>query len=116
MLLKQKKTIKVTRKISPITDPKTKHYSFHDDVWNWFYLPYKTINGQEYYSIGHGGYIKAVNVNTVNKQELLTNQVTIKLTKKMFDKKNMINIYDATSDQTKPKHFKLGQKVILMPK
>ncbi|WEV41033.1 SLAP domain-containing protein [Lactobacillus sp. ESL0681] len=110
-LISSKKTVKAAKKIKSITDPYSKQYSFHDNEWNWFYLPYKVIKGQEYYSIGHGGYIKAANVDTVNKQELMTNRVTIKLTKKMLDEKNTIKVYDATSDQKQPVHFKLGQKV-----
>lgn len=72
-------SIKYIDKIKAISNPDTKRYSFHDDDWNWFYLPYKTIKGKEYYSIGHGGYIKAVNVDSINGVRLYTNYATVRM-------------------------------------
>ncbi|MDF7639607.1 SLAP domain-containing protein [Lactobacillus sp. ESL0791] len=75
-LLKKGTTVKYEAKIQAIDDPSTKRYSFHDNKWNWFYLPYETIKGQEYYSIGHGGYIKAANIGQINNYQLYTNEAT----------------------------------------
>ena len=82
-LLKKGATISYVDKPQTIADPDTVRYSFHDDDWNWFYLPYKTIKGQEYYSIGHGGYVKAINVEKVDNDYLYTNEITVKLSEKV---------------------------------
>ncbi|WEV51387.1 hypothetical protein OZX69_01285 [Lactobacillus sp. ESL0731] len=109
------KSIKVAKQVVPTTDPRSKNYSFHDENWDWYYLPYKMIKGKTYYSIGHGGYIKAANVTKINGQALLANQATIKLTKKMFDdqKANTIKVYDADLGKKVAKHFTPGQKVVV---
>ena len=44
---------------------------------NWYYLPYKKIKGKEYYNIDHGGYIKAVNVDSINGNKSFTNYATV---------------------------------------
>lgn len=109
------KSINVAKQPIPTTDPRSKNYSFHDENWDWYYLPYKMINGKTYYSIGHGGYIKAANVTKINGQSLLANQASIKLTEKMFDDKkaNTIRVYDADLGKKISKHFTPGQKVVV---
>ncbi|MBA1394452.1 hypothetical protein EQ500_11360, partial [Lactobacillus sp. XV13L] len=77
-LFKYGSTVKYRGKVKAITDPRTKRYAFRDDDWNWFYLPYRTIRGQEYYNIGHGGYVKAANVSKVDGCYLYTNEVTFR--------------------------------------
>ena len=44
---------------------------------NWFYLPHKTIKGKQYYNIGHGVYIKAVNVRSIDGYILCVNYDTV---------------------------------------
>ncbi|WEV71147.1 hypothetical protein OZY43_01535 [Lactobacillus sp. ESL0785] len=107
------KSIKIAKQVASVTDPATKRYSFHDQNWDWFYLPYKLIKGNVFYSIGHGGYIKAANVTKINGQELLANQAAIKLTKNMFDDKkaDTILVYDADQGKKVARHFTPGQKV-----
>ena len=46
---------------------------------NWYYLPYKTIKGKQYYNIGHGGYIKAVNVRSIDGYILCVNYDTVRI-------------------------------------
>ncbi|MDF7638440.1 SLAP domain-containing protein [Lactobacillus sp. ESL0791] len=65
-LLKKNTAVTYASTVQPISDPSTKRFSYHDDNWDWYYLPYKMIKGQEYYSIGHGGYVKAANVEQIN--------------------------------------------------
>ncbi|MDF7683836.1 SLAP domain-containing protein [Lactobacillus sp. ESL0679] len=112
-LLKKGATISYAKKASAIDDPSTVRYSFHDDDWNWFYLPYKTIKGQEYYSIGHGGYVKAINVDKINGNNLYTNQVTGTIKALKYSRKpNQEVILDSNGKQTKD-YLKVGQKVTL---
>ena len=110
-LLKKGATIKYTATPKAIGDPSTKRYSFHDDEWNWFYLPYKTIKGKEYYSIGHGGYVKAVNVDKINGNFLYVDEVAA-TTQKSFSSSSKINLYDEHGKQLN-KYLKTGQKVII---
>ena len=67
-LLKKGALVRYVGKIKALSDPDTKRYSFNDKDMNWYYLPYKTIKGKQYYNIGHGGYIKAINVDSINHQ------------------------------------------------
>lgn len=81
-LFKKGATVKYADQIKKTDNPDNQRYSFHDTDWNWFYLPYKTIKGKEYYNIGHGGYIKAINVEKVDNNYLYTNEISVKLTEK----------------------------------
>ena len=105
-LLKKGATVSYVDKPQTIADPDTVRYSFHDDDWNWFYLPYKTIKGQEYYSIGHGGYVKAANVDKIDGNSLYTNKTTATICS------SLPYLYDEYGKQLN-KHLKAGQKVIL---
>ncbi|WEV70440.1 SLAP domain-containing protein [Lactobacillus sp. ESL0785] len=107
-LLKKSATVKYAKSTQAITDPSTVRYSFHDDDWNWFYLPYKTIKGQEYYSIGHGGYIKAVNVQQINGKYLYTNKASLKIDKSYS---NGVQVMDSKG-KSKNKKLNPGQKVM----
>ncbi|CAM3181919.1 surface layer protein [Lactobacillus bombicola] len=112
-LLKKGATVSYVDKPQTIADPDTVRYSFHDDDWNWFYLPYKTIKGQEYYSIGHGGYVKAANVEKINGNDLYTNQATGTIKALKYSRKpGQEVILDSNGKQTKS-YMKVGQKVTL---
>lgn len=108
-LLKKGATVSYVDKPQTIADPDTVRYSFHDDDWNWFYLPYKTIKGQEYYSIGHGGYVKAANVDKINGNSLYTNSEAI-VTKKWS--LESVLLYDGHGNLLS-KRLQAGQKLIL---
>ncbi|MDF7672544.1 SLAP domain-containing protein [Lactobacillus sp. ESL0701] len=108
-LLKKGTTIGYAKKVKAIDDPSTVRYSFHDDDWNWCYLPYKTIKGQEYYSIGHGGYIKAVNVDKINGDKLFVNQITAIVKDEFLKKPTVLN----SDERTIKSNIKIGKKVIV---
>ncbi|MDF7638069.1 SLAP domain-containing protein [Lactobacillus sp. ESL0791] len=108
-LLKKGKTVKYAAKAQAIIDPSTQRYSFHDDEWNWFYLPYKTIKGKEYYSIGNGGYIKAANVDSVDNNELFINQVTATVKDKFKGKLTVLN----NDERAINSDIKIGNKFII---
>jgi hypothetical protein len=106
-LLKKGATVSYVNKPQTIADPDTVRYSFHDDDWNWFYLPYKTIKGQEYYSIGHGGYVKAANVKKIDEKYLYTNKASLKIDKSYS---NGVQVMDSNG-KSKNKKLSPGQKV-----
>ena len=83
-LLKKGASVRYAGKIKALSDPDTKRYSFNDKDMNWYYLPYKTIKGKQYYNIGHGGYIKAVNVDSINGNKLFTNYATVTIASSPF--------------------------------
>lgn len=109
-LLKNGSKVKYSGTVKAIDNPDVKRYSFPDDDWNWFYLPYKMIKGKEYYNLGHGGYIKAVNVGAIDGQPLYTNGVTT--TTKAWSSQTNVPIYDNQGNKTSKK-LKIGQKVTL---
>ncbi|RMC41360.1 hypothetical protein F5ESL0233_03285 [Lactobacillus sp. ESL0233] len=111
-LLKKGATVKYADQVKAITNPDTKCYSFHDDKWNWFYLPYKTIRGQEYYSIGHGGYIKAANVDKIDGVSLYTNQTTATVEHVTPNSKDGLDVFDSHRNNTGQK-IKIGKKVTI---
>ena len=78
-LLKKGASVRYVGKIKALSNPDTKRYSFNDYDMNWFYLPYKTIKGKQYYNIGHGGYIKAVNVRSIDGYILCVNYDTVRI-------------------------------------
>ena len=78
-LLKKGALVRYVGKIKALSDPDTKRYSFNDKDMNWYYLPYKTIKGKQYYNIGHGGYIKAVNVRSIDGYILCVNYDTVRI-------------------------------------
>ncbi|MDF7639745.1 SLAP domain-containing protein [Lactobacillus sp. ESL0791] len=98
--------IKFADKAKPITDPTNYKYSFHDDKWNWFYLPWKTIEGKKYYSVGHGAYIKVANVDGINGQQTLYKNSG---SATAIGKAPITNQYL----QLTGKYLKKGQKIIL---
>ncbi|MDF7638443.1 SLAP domain-containing protein [Lactobacillus sp. ESL0791] len=108
-LLKKGAAIAYSGKVQSLTDPSSKRYSYHDDEWNWFYLPYKTIKGKEYYSIGHGGYIKAVNVKKINGQFVYINEINGSTVESGGHSK--IALYDSHGRQL-DKYLKPGKKLI----
>ncbi|MDF7638442.1 SLAP domain-containing protein [Lactobacillus sp. ESL0791] len=108
-LLKKGAAIAYSGKVQSITDPSSKRYSYHDDEWNWFYLPYNTIKGQEYYSIGHGGYVKAVNVNSINGNFLYVDNAA-GVTKEFGKQK--ISLYDSHGKKL-DKYLGSNQKIII---
>ncbi|RHW50446.1 SLAP domain-containing protein [Lactobacillus bombicola] len=109
-LLKKGATVSYVDKPQTIADPDTVRYSFHDDNWNWFYLPYKTIKGQEYYSIGHGGYVKAANVDKIDGASLYTNQTTVTVEHVTPNSKGGLDVFDSHRNNTGQK-IKIGKKV-----
>ncbi|MDF7668869.1 SLAP domain-containing protein [Lactobacillus sp. ESL0703] len=112
-LLKKGSTVSYAKKVQAIADPSTVRYSFHDDDWNWLYLPYEIIKGQEYYNIGNGGYVKAVNVDKIDGDSLYTNQATGTVKALKYSRKpGKEVILDGNGKQTK-NYLKVGQKVIL---
>ena len=110
-LLKKGSTVQYASKIKSVANVTTKRYSFHDDDWNWFYLPYKTIKGKEYYSIGHGGYIKAINVDKINGNDLYTNEVTVTAQIWMINK--TVPLYDNHGKLPQKYSLKNGKKVVV---
>ena len=82
---------------------------------NWYYLPYKTIKGKQYYNIGHGGYIKAINVDSINGNKLFTNYATVTIASspfssdKDFTKANLVNNKGEFTD----KYVKKGTKLVV---
>ncbi|WEV40972.1 hypothetical protein [Lactobacillus sp. ESL0681] len=109
-LLKKNKSVEYAKEVKPVADPSTKRYSFHDE-WNWFYLPYKTIKGKEYYSLGHGGYIKAVNVDSINDNYLYTNEIKATTIANSPTTK-VAPLYDTKNNKIK-KTLEIGKKIIL---
>jgi hypothetical protein len=75
-------------------------------------LPYKTIRGQEYYSIGHGGYIKAANVDKINSDSLYTNQTTATVEHVTLNSKGGLDVFDSHRNNTGQK-IKIGKKVTI---
>ncbi|BDR61164.1 SLAP domain-containing protein [Lactobacillus xylocopicola] len=114
-LLKKDATVKYVGKVEAITDPDAKRYSFRDDDWNWFYLPYKTIKGKEYYNIGHGGYIKAINVDSIDGQRLYTNYATVTISAETLPSEKGNGYSQMVDNQGKftGKYLKAGTKVVV---
>ena len=114
-LLKKGALVRYVGKIKALSDPNTKRYSFSDEDMNWYYLPYKTIKGKQYYNIGHGGYIKAVNVDSINGNRLVTNYVTVTIASwpfssdKDFTKARLVNNKGEFTD----KYVKKGTKLVV---
>jgi hypothetical protein len=69
--------IKYTGTIQPIEKDSKQYYLLNDDNYNQSWLPYKKIKGKYYYSIGHGGYINAANVNEIDGQPLYVANATV---------------------------------------
>ncbi|WEV40977.1 SLAP domain-containing protein [Lactobacillus sp. ESL0681] len=65
--------------IKSIERDSKQYYLLDDDNYNQSWLPYKKIKGKYYYNIGHGGYIKAVNVSKINGQPLYVADATVTL-------------------------------------
>lgn len=112
-LIKKSKTLTIKGKIQPIK--KIKRYFFYvyvnyDPYWKPYWLSYKKIKGDYYYSIGNKGYIKCVNVKTVNGNTLQASQavVTVKpqIGKVAYARDNSGNTITA-------KTFKKGQKLVI---
>ncbi|WEV50837.1 SLAP domain-containing protein [Lactobacillus sp. ESL0731] len=70
-------SVKYTGAIQPIEKDSKQYYLLNDDNYNQSWLPYKKIKGKYYYSIGHGGYINAANVNEINGQPLYVANATV---------------------------------------
>ncbi|MCO6528277.1 MAG: SLAP domain-containing protein [Lactobacillus sp.] len=115
-LLKKGATVKYADQVKAITNPDTKRYSFHkENFQDWFYLPYKTIKGQEYYSIGHGGYIKAANVQEIDSYSLYTNYATVrlaKITESGVGRSNNARIINSQGNFTN-KYIKKDSKIVI---
>lgn len=109
-LLQKGSSIQYAGKVQTTTDAMAERYSFHDSNWNWFYLPYVTIKGKEYYNIGHGGYIKVVNVAKINGNDLYTNEASV--TTKLWSTQTKIPLYDNQGKQL-DKYLSGGQKIVL---
>lgn len=109
-LLQKGSSIQYAGKVQTTTDAMAERYSFHDSNWNWFYLPYVTIKGKEYYNIGHGGYIKVVNVAKINGNDLYTNDASV--TTKLWSTQTKIPLYDNQGKQL-DKYLSGGQKIVL---
>ena len=114
-LLKKGALVRYVGKIKALSDPDTKRYSFNDKDMNWYYLPYKTIKGKQYYNIGHGGYIKAINVDSINGNKLFTNYATVTIASspfssdKDFTKANLVN----NKGEFTNKYVKKGTKLVV---
>ncbi len=65
--------------VQPIEKDSKQYYLLNDDNYNQSWLPYKKIKGKYYYSIGHGGYINAANVNEIDGQPLYVANTTVTL-------------------------------------
>ena len=109
-MLQKGSSIQYAGKVQTTTDATAERYSFHDTNWNWFYLPYVTIKGKEYYNIGHGGYIKVVNVAKINGNDLYTNEASV--TTKLWSTQTKIPLYDNQGKQL-DKYLSGGQKIVL---
>lgn len=111
-IIKKSKTLSIKGKITPIT--KIKRYFFYvyvnyDPYWKPYWLTYKKIKGNYYYSIGNKGYIKCVNVKSVNGNTLQASQATVIVKPQIGKVAYAIN----SSGYIKSKTFKKGQKLVV---
>ena len=75
-------SVKYTGTLQPITNDSKQYYCLNDDNYSQSWLPYQTIKGNQYYSIGAGGYVKAANVDQIDGKKLYTNEATVKVADK----------------------------------
>ncbi|RVU71479.1 MULTISPECIES: hypothetical protein [Lactobacillus] len=72
--------------------------------YRYYYLPYHTIKRQKFYSIGHGGFIKAANVYLINKNYLCVNELKVETKNKsipVYGDKDPLVIIRRLSPRTK---------------
>ncbi|MDF7639606.1 SLAP domain-containing protein [Lactobacillus sp. ESL0791] len=71
--------------VEPIDRDSKQYYLLDNDNYNQSWLPYREVKGKYYYSIGHGGYINAANVNEINGQPLYVATATVTIYDKYDD-------------------------------
>lgn len=111
-LIKKSKTVTFKGKIEPIKT--IKRYYFYVVTDNGkhstpYWLSYKKIKGSYYYSIGNKGYIKCINVSSINGNSLLSSQATV-IVKPLLGK--VAYAQDASGNRT-TKTYKKGQKLTI---
>ncbi|TSO26734.1 SLAP domain-containing protein [Lactobacillus sp. LL6] len=112
-LIKKSQKLTVKGKIEPIQ--KAKRYYFYDnDVNNNiipYWLAYTKIKGNYYYSIGNKGYIKCINVKSINGDDnrLISTEATV-IIKPRIGK--VAHTWNKLGKQT-TKTYKSGQKLII---
>lgn len=109
-LIKKSKTVTLKGTINPIYT--AKRYYFYVRTNNNsapYWLTYKKIRGNYYYSIGSKGYIKCINVSKVNGNTLIESQATVIVKPQIGKVAYAIN----SSGYIKSKTFKKGQKLVV---
>ncbi len=105
----QKKLLKnhiVERTVSDKEGKGKFYYTVNDTNYT---VPSRTIKGKVYFNLGGGGYVKAVNVNRANAQNIYT---TAPITVKMMGNDNVVRLYGKKYKDTKIK-LKSDQKLIV---
>ena len=98
-------SIKYVGKTQPIDIDSKKYYLLNDDNYHQSWLPYRTIKGNQYYSLGKGGYVKAANVGQIDNQPLYISMATVAL--KSFSGLKEISAINSSQK------FKNNQKVTI---
>jgi hypothetical protein len=107
-------TVKYTATPEAITNDSKQYYYLNDDNYSQNCLPYQTINGSQYYSIGNGGYIKAANVDQIDGKTVYTNEATVTtkaLRNYIKSHKNEVPTRSASDYGEGSPYLKVGQKV-----
>ena len=81
--LKKGLSVPFVGKIEPIEHNDKQFYLLNDDNYHQSWLPYHKIGGEYFYSLGSGGFVKAVNVGQVNNKPLYTHEAKVKIAKKV---------------------------------
>lgn len=112
-LIKKSQKLTIKGKIEPISSAK-RYYFYGNDASGKitpYWLVYKKIKGDYYYSIGNKGYIKCINVKTVNGDDnrLIASQATV-IVKPLIG--NVAYAEDSSGHYT-TKVLKKGQKLVI---
>ena len=110
-LIKKSQKLTIKGKIEPIQ--KAKRYYFYGKLENGnrpaYWLTYKKINNDYYYSIGNKGYIKCVNVKTIDDYSLMSTEATVTIKPRI---EKVAHTWNKLGEQT-TKTYKSGQKLII---
>ncbi|TSO25552.1 SLAP domain-containing protein [Lactobacillus sp. LL6] len=110
-LIKKSQKLTIKGKIEPIQ--KAKRYYFYGKLENGnrpaYWLTYKKINNDYYYSIGNKGYIKCVNVKTIDGYSLMSTEATVTIKPRI---EKVARTWNKLGEQT-TKTYKSGQKLII---
>ncbi|MDF7639867.1 hypothetical protein PT285_10685 [Lactobacillus sp. ESL0791] len=103
--LKKGMPVNYAGKVKPLKNADGKKYFLLNKDYTFSYLPYRKIQGQYYYSLGHGGYIKASNVGMIDQLQVCVHSVTARADKNQ-------SVFDDHGKITK-EVLKSGQKITL---